>query len=188
MTAFNYLAFETLRDGRRSQIREFRPDDRADLAAAVERTSPLSLYRRFFTIKREFSERERQFFLNVDFVNHVALVAWIEEAGRNVIAGGGRYVVEKAGQAEVAFTVVDQYQGLGIGAALLRHLTVIARDAGLQKLTAEVLSENKPMLKVFENSGLPMTTARDSEVIHVALELRDETAQASDHRVRQTGP
>jgi GNAT superfamily N-acetyltransferase len=171
LDAANYSAVETLRDGRQVEIRAFRPGDRADLESAVARTSVQSLYRRFFTVKRSFSEREREFFLNVDFIGHVALMAWAEESARRVIAGGGRYVVVEPGKAEVAFVVVDQYQGLGIGAALMRHLAAIARSAGLQELIAEVLPENVPMLKVFEKSGLPMTTINEHEVVQVTLRL-----------------
>jgi len=167
----NYSAVEKMRDGRRLDIRSFRPADRADLDSAVARMSSQTLYRRFFTVKRHFSDREREFFLNVDFVDHVALMAWAEEAGRSVIVGGGRYVVVQPGKAEVAFVVIDQYQGQGIGAALMRHLAAIARAAGLQELTAEVLPENRPMLKVFEKSGLPMTTTCEFEVVQVTLQL-----------------
>ena len=52
-----------------------------------------------------------------------------------MIAGGGRYVVTKPGQAEVAFAVVDQYQGQGIGMTLVRHLGMIARNAGILSRT-----------------------------------------------------
>ena len=168
--AANYSAIETLRDARKLEIRAFRPDDRAEFLSAVERIGPLSRYRRFFTNKRGFTERERAFFLNVDFDQHVALVALMEEAGRNVVVGGGRYVVVRPGRAEVAFAVIDEYQGRGIGSVLMRHLVAIARAAGLQELIAEVLPENVPMWKVFERSGLPMTTV-ESEVIYVTLEL-----------------
>jgi GNAT superfamily N-acetyltransferase len=171
LDAANYSAVETLRDGRQVEIRAFRSGDRDDLLAAVGRTSAQSLYRRFFTVKRSFSEREREFFLNVDFIDHVALMAWVDESARRVIAGGGRYVVVEPGKAEVAFVVVDQYQGQGIGAALMRHLAAIARSAGLQELIAEVLPENVPMLKVFEKSGLPMTTIDEHEVVQVTLRL-----------------
>ena len=166
-----YSAIETLRGGRRVEIRALRPDDRADLIAAVGRASAQSLYRRFFGLKRSFSEQEAAFFVNVDFVNHVALVALIDEGGRSVIVGGGRYVVVQPGQAEVAFVVIDEYQGQGIGRALVRHLATIARAAGLQTLIAEVLPENTPMLQMFKTSGLQWSTKREAQVVHVTLRL-----------------
>jgi GNAT superfamily N-acetyltransferase len=172
LEAANYSAFETLRDGRRVDIRALRPDDRADLIAAVARSSAQSLYRRFFGVKRDFSEPEIEFFLNVDFVDHVALVAVVDEHGPPVIAGGARYVVVQPGKAEVAFAVVDQYQGQGLGAALMHHLATIARRAGLEELIAEVLPDNSSMLKVFEKSGLPLSIKREPQVVHVALRLR----------------
>jgi RimJ/RimL family protein N-acetyltransferase len=171
MEAAKYSAIEKTRDGRKIEIRALKPADRDDLHAAVDRTSSQSLYRRFFGAKRHFSEKEVAFFVNVDFVGHVALVAVVEEGGHPVIAAGGRYVVQQPGSAEVAFVVTDRYQGQGVGAALLRHLAAIARDAGLREFTAEVLPENIPMLKVFEKSGLKMNTKRQPGVVHITLEL-----------------
>jgi len=168
----NYSAVATLRDARRLEIRALRPDDRADFLSAADRISPKSLYRRFFAVRRGFTEREVDFFLNVDFDKHVALVALIEEAGQSVIVGGGRYVVVQPGKAEVAFAVIDQYQGQGIGSILMQNLAAIARAAGLQELIAEVLPENKSMLTLFERSGLHMTTTRESDVVHVNIRLK----------------
>jgi len=171
MEAAKYSAIEHTRDGRKIEIRALRPEDRDDVRAAVGRTSDQSLYRRFFGAKREFSEKEVTFFMNVDFINHVALVAAVEEDGRSEIVAGARYIVERPRTAEVAFVVVDQFQGQGIGAALLRHLAIIARDAGLKEFIAEVLPENISMLKVFAKSGLKSSTKREPGVVHVALQI-----------------
>jgi len=172
LEAAKYSANEQLRDGRRLEIRALKPDDQAGLLAAVERASTQSLYRRFFGVRRDFSEKEIAFFLKVDFVKHVALVAVATEGGRPVIIAGGRYIVERPGVAEVAFAVIDEYQGQGIGAALLRHLATIGRGADLAEFTAEVLPENIPMLKVFEKSGLKAGTKREAGAVHVTLQLR----------------
>jgi GNAT superfamily N-acetyltransferase len=169
--AAKYSVIETLRNGRQVEIRALRPNDKDDLLAAVDRTSTQSLYRRFFTVRRGFTEREKAFFLNVDFANHVALVALAEEGGQSVIVGGGRYIVAAPGMAELAFAVVDQYQRQGIGAALMHHLATIARGAGLKELIAEVLPDNAPMLRVFEKSGFRVSSKRDPQVVHVALRL-----------------
>jgi RimJ/RimL family protein N-acetyltransferase len=166
-----YSAAERLRDGREIEIRALRPADEDDMLAAVDRTSAQSLYRRFFGAKRHFSESEKAFFLNVDFVSHVALVAVAKEGSGSVIIGGGRYIVVRQGAAELAFAVVDEYQGQGIGAALLRHLTLLARDVGIKELIAEVLPENLPMLKVFQNSGLNLQTKHRAGVIDVMLDV-----------------
>jgi RimJ/RimL family protein N-acetyltransferase len=167
----HYSAGERLRNGQRIEIRALRPQDRNDLIAAVSRTSSESLYRRFFAVRRQFTETEESFYLNIDFVSHVALVALAEENGQPRIIGGGRYVVDEPGRAEVAFTVVDKYQRQGVGAALLWHLVVIARQAGLRELVAYVLADNKAMLKVFEKSGLKYSTKRESNTITVVLGL-----------------
>ena len=166
-----YCAVELLRDGRRLTIRALRGDDRDKLLAAVARTSTASLYRRFFGVKRKFTEKEIAFFVNVDFDKHVALVAEVDQGGEQIIVGGGRYFVVQPGTAEVAFAVVDEFQGQGIGAALMRHLTAIARDAGLKEFVAEVLPDNAAMLKVFEKSGLSHRLKREPRVVHVVLAL-----------------
>jgi hypothetical protein len=56
------------------------------------------------------AKAKSSFYLNIDFVSHVALVALAEENGRQSIVGDGRYVVSEPGQAEVAFTVVGAYR------------------------------------------------------------------------------
>ncbi len=166
-----YSVTERLRDGRQVEIRALRPEDQADLLAAFARSSAQSIYRRFFSAKREFSQAEIDFFTKLDFINHVALVAVVDESGRPAIAGGGRYIVLQPGKAELAFAVVDQYQGQRIGSALMRHLASIAREAGLRELIAEVLPDNKAMLKVFEQSGFALGIRRDPQVMHVTLQL-----------------
>jgi RimJ/RimL family protein N-acetyltransferase len=167
----NYAALETLRGGRQVEIRALRPSDRDELKAAVARISSQSLYRRFFGPKRSFTEKEVAYFVNVDFVTQVALVAVAGECDRPTIVGGSRYIVVRPGVAELAFAIVDQYQGLGLGAALLRHLVAIARRAGLRELVASVLPDNRAMLTVFEKSGLRVGTRREQGTVHVTLEV-----------------
>ena len=169
--AADYSAVERLRDGRTIEIRALRPDDREDMLAAVDRTSVQSLQRRFFVPKKGFSEKEVSFFMNIDFVNHVALVGEIDEGGQRVIVAGGRYIIAQPGQAELAFVVVDAYQGKGIGTMLMRHLLAIARDAGLKELIAEVLPENAAMLKVFNGFGFRARRGSDPQVRHLSLQL-----------------
>ena len=171
MEAANYSAFEKLRDGRPLEIRALRPDDQAELLAAVSRASAEARYRRFFGVKRHFSDNDIAFFVNVDFVSHVALVAVVEEDGQPTIVGGARYVVAQPGQAELAFIVVDEYQGQLIGATLLRHLIAIAQHSRLAELVAVVLADNSAMLKVFLKCGLRVSSRREAGTVRVSLQL-----------------
>ena len=75
----NFSVIDTLRNGSSVEIRAQCPGDRKDLEAALARMSDESLYRRFFGAKRHFSEKEVEHFLNIDFVNHVAVVVVAQE-------------------------------------------------------------------------------------------------------------
>jgi RimJ/RimL family protein N-acetyltransferase len=171
MQPSRYSQVETLRDGTRLEIRAQRPEDQAALLEAFGRMSEQSRYTRFFAPKPGLSEKEIAHFMNVDFDNHVALVAVEDDAGRRRIVGAGRYIVTQPGTAELAFMVDEARQGKGIALVLIRHLAAIARATGLDGLHAEVLDANTPMLKVFEKSGLAMSTERRQGVVHVALRL-----------------
>jgi RimJ/RimL family protein N-acetyltransferase len=171
LQASNFAATGALRDGRRVEIRAIRPEDEAGLTAAVAGLSALASHRRFFGVRRSFSEKEKAFFLNVDFINHVALVAEVEDGRQTRIIGGGRYIVAAPGTAELAFAIVDEFQGQGLGTLLMHHLLALARDAGLRTLVAEVLPGNAGMLKVFAKSGLDVKTTRQADVVHVVMAI-----------------
>ena len=169
--AIDYTARELLSDGGQIEIRALRREDETDMLAAIGKTSAQSLQRRFFVMKRHFSDKELTFFLDVDFKDHVAIVALADEAGRKVIVGGGRYIVFEPGRAEMAFVVIDTWQGRGVGPILMRHLVKIASDAGLNELTAEVLPENAAMIKVFRKFGFSPTSRRDPQTLHLVRKL-----------------
>jgi len=172
LEASQYSAAEALRDGRPIQVRALRPEDREAMGRAVHGMSEESIYRRLFSPRHYMSEQEIAYYMNVDFTNHVALVAVLSENGNQVIVGGGRYVVTEPGTAEVAFAVPDAYQGQGVGGLLMKHLTQIARHSGIKTFIAEVLASNAAMLKVFEKSGLAVSTRREHDILHVTLGMK----------------
>lgn len=172
MTDFSrYSAQAVLRDGSAIEIRAQRREDEAAMLAAVAETSAQSLQRRFFAMKRRFSDQERAFFMDVDFESHVVLVAVVERAGGEAIVGGGRYIVGEPGRAEIAFIVIDAWQGRGVGTVLLQHLVGIARAAGLRELFAVVLPENRAMLRLLDKSGFRAVRGDDPDIVELALTL-----------------
>jgi RimJ/RimL family protein N-acetyltransferase len=169
--AASFSVIERLRDGTQIEIRALRPSDRDALLDAAGRTSDRSLYRRFFGVRREFNDAEVSSFVDIDFIDQVALVAVMRAREHELIVAGARYFVVRPGTAEIAFTVVDEFQGKGIAGALLRHLAGLARAAGLSAFIAEVMPDNTAMLRVLERSGLRLQKKPESGVVHITLHL-----------------
>ncbi|NIP72731.1 MAG: GNAT family N-acetyltransferase, partial [Gammaproteobacteria bacterium] len=134
-----------LRDGTSLRLRPIRPDDDERMLQLFRRLSPQTVYRRFMALLKRMSLPEVQRFTHIDFAHEMALVGVVEdegEPGGERIIGVGRFVrLPRPTHAEVAFTVEDAYQGLGIGTHLLQELLPFARMAEIEVLEAEVLAE-----------------------------------------------
>jgi RimJ/RimL family protein N-acetyltransferase len=110
---------------------------------------------------------EASFYLNVDFIRQVALLADLQ----GDIIGGARYYIWSPGQADIAFIVGDAYQNKGIASAMLHHLAFIAHSAGISELHAHTLPNNRRALRVLDKLGFPYTAARKRNMMHVTLHL-----------------
>jgi len=172
----NYHVAERLRDQRTVTIRAIRPDDKGLIIDGLHRVSAESIYRRFLMMRKEMTPQELKQATEVDFVNVVALVAFLEKDGNQQIAGGGRYCQTTGQRAEVAFFVGDAFQGLGIASRIFKHLLAIARDSGIAEFEAEVLPSNEAMLKVFARSGLRLARSATRDTVHVLMDLTGDSA------------
>lgn len=173
--ARNYSAQETLKNGLEVTVRAIRPDDRDAFLAAFKELEERTVYLRFFGPKPAISHRELNDATDVDFVRTIALVTCIQDGAEEKIIGGGRYIAfgnaDPPHRAEVAFTVEEDYHGLGIASMMLRHLSGIAREKGITEFHAEVLPENKGMLAVFNRSGFPIKQEFTEGHVHVTIPL-----------------
>jgi acetate---CoA ligase (ADP-forming) len=182
--AKNYSAHEVLRDGGSIYIRAIRADDKGRLLDHFRHMSQDSIYHRFFGLKHSLSEQDLARFTEVDFVNHVALVATLRAEGDERFIGVARYFVTRPLSAEVAFAVLDEHQGRGIGTVLLDHLGRIARAAGITEFQADVLGDNNRMLEVFAKSGFRVKRSTEAGIVHLSFPTgeTEESRQASDIR------
>jgi len=172
----NYREIEKLKDGREVVIRAVRPDDKEGFARGFEQLSGEAIYRRFFSARKQFTDQELQTATEIDFRRVVALVVEIEENSEKKIIGACRYVAidqnDPPRQAEVAFTIVDAWQGKGLGKILNRHLTRIGQESGIEKFEAVVLHENKGMMRVFESTGLKVHKKTEGGEIYFHIDLK----------------
>jgi RimJ/RimL family protein N-acetyltransferase len=124
-------------------IRPIRPDDKALLLEGIAQLSDESAYRRFLGPKQQLSLDELRYFTEVDFADHVALVA-VRPQEPETMVGVGRWVRLPGDPeaAEVAYLVADELQGEGLGTALTDALADAARARGVRRFVATMLPHN----------------------------------------------
>jgi GNAT superfamily N-acetyltransferase len=178
----NYFACDKLKDGTKVTVRAIRNDDGPAILEAFSQLDAESIYRRFFSPKKELSDAELKQLTDVDVQRVTALVATMQQDGVEMLLGGGRFATEGGDHpksAELAFLTAAAHRGRGIASLLLRHLTVLGREVGLSWLEADVLAENQSMLNVFRRSELPLAQRREGSVVHVTLSLGDPSIRPS---------
>lgn len=157
MTAASQPQLVTLRSGDVVRIRPVRPDDKPALVRAYANLGEESRYRRFFTAMPRLPEAALKAAVEVDHADHEALVA-VPLLSAEII-GECRFIrlSDQPGTAEIGVTVVDAWQGRGLGSALLARLSERATAAGIEYFTAEVLAANRTMLGLLPALGQVQT-------------------------------
>ncbi len=175
-------------DGATVRFRPIKPEDRAALVAFHSRQSAESIYFRYFRFRPELSDKELDYFTNVDYEKRMAFVAMV---GDEIVAvaryESGDPEKNIPRRPEVAFFVDDAHHGRGLATLLLEYLAAVARRKDLDGFTATVLAENYGMLRVFRKAGFEVSTKFADGVIVVTLgiELTREGAAAIDARDRR---
>jgi GNAT superfamily N-acetyltransferase len=160
-----------LRDGREVLVRPIRPADRQGLLEGFERLSPESRYRRFLAPMPTLGGAQLRYLTDVDHHDHEALLA-IDPQTRNGL-GVARFVrsAEDPEVAEVAVAVADDWQGRGLGTALLQDLAGRAREEGIQRFSASVLAENSAVIELIFKLGDAHVTGRHDAVVELLMDL-----------------
>jgi len=145
-----------LRDGSQVLVRQVQAADAALLADGFARLSDRSRRMRFLTRKDQLSAAELRYFTDIDHHHHEALGA-LSPGGRGV--GVARYVRDTADPrtAELAVTVVDEWQGRGLGTALVAQLSARARQAGIARFTALAAAGNTAVAALLRGAGAELT-------------------------------
>jgi GNAT superfamily N-acetyltransferase len=142
-----------LRDGRVVAFRPLERRDRPLVAAAISELSDQSRYLRFGTPKSRMTERELDGLVDVDHHAREALLAIDPLTGRGVAVVRFVQLPGEPGVVELAATVADDWQGIGLGSALLAELTRRARDEGHSALRAYVLAINGRSIAMLHHAG-----------------------------------
>jgi len=153
-----------LPDGSAVIVRPVQATDQALLADGFDRLSVRSRRQRFLTAKPHLSSAELQFLTDVDHHDHEAIGALDATDGRGV--GIARYIrsAPKSLDAELAVTIVDEWQRRGVGTLLLARLTARARQAGVFAFQALVSADNEAMISFLRKSKAGV------ELVHIDVD------------------
>jgi len=146
-----------LRDGIPAAIRPIKPDGAEALVIAIRRLTPRSRYQRFLSARADYSTAEMDPFVKCDGIERIGIVlAPLDESGEELPPVGVAHCLRDARHsvsAEVAVVVTDEWQGRGVGSALIASLARRAAAVGIERWWALMLTDNFAARRLLEKSG-----------------------------------
>ncbi len=162
--------YRTTKTGLEILLRPVKISDEPLLKEFFYSLSDQSMYRRFFSIRKNVPHEMLQEFVVIDYTKRKVILAVLQHDTKEEVIGIGQYSVqENTHTAVVALVVRDDYQKKGIGTELLSYLTYLAKKQGLLGFYAEVFFENKPMMNLFEKMGFTIEKKRGVGIYELNL-------------------
>jgi acetyltransferase len=172
-----YVAPWTMKDGKTVTIRPIRPEDEPAMVKFHETLSERSVYLRYFhlmNLEQRVSHERLMRTCFIDYDREMALVAvWHNpETGESEILGVSRLTkVHGASEGEVAVVVSDRWQGKGLGKELLARLLTVGAREKLDKLVADILPDNRDVMRICEKLGFTLKHSLEDEVVRAEFKL-----------------
>ena len=167
-----YIATWTMKDGTPVTIRPIRPEDEPAMVHFHESLSDRSVYYRYFHMMNLEQRVRHERLMRTCFIDYEREMAFVAETAAHEILGVSRMTkVHWSREAEVAVVVSDAYQGRGLGKELLARLLLFGADEKLERLTAEILPENRSVMRVCEKLGFSLKHTLDDETVKAEFRL-----------------
>jgi len=150
----SYEETVNLSDGERVHIRLMRPSDKQMLLDGFEQLSPDSRYARFMAPKSTLNERELRYLTEVDGIDHFAIGAIRRHlVSKDEGVGSARFVrlSDEPDTADAAVTILDDFQGKGLGSIMLQRLIEAAWEREVRWFRTELLASNSASRRMFES-------------------------------------
>jgi RimJ/RimL family protein N-acetyltransferase len=149
--------------GSRVLIRPIEPGDKEKLVNGLRQLSEESIRKRFLAAKPRFSRAELRYLTEIDGVNHLALVAVLEDDPDQLVAVARCVrLPDRPDTAEMAIVVGDPWQGQGLGRELARRLADAALAVGIRRFAATMLGDNVAARRLMRTFSRRLEEARVS--------------------------
>jgi acetyltransferase len=172
-----YVSPWTMKDGSAVTVRPIRPEDEPAMVKFHETLSERSVYLRYFHLMNLEQRTQHERLTRICFIDYdreMALVAERRnpETGESEILGVGRMTkVHGTREGEVAVLVSDRWQGRGLGKELLARLLIVAAEEKLEKLTADILPDNRDVMRICEKLGFSLQHSLDDQVVRAEFKV-----------------
>jgi acetyltransferase len=166
-----------MKDGTCVTIRPIQPEDEPAMVHFHETLSDRSVYFRYFHMMNLEQRVQHERLLRICFIDYDREMAFVAErrnaeTGTHEILGVSRMTkVHWANEAEVAVVVSDAWQGRGLGKELMARLLRFGADERLERLTADILPENRSVMRICEKLGFSLRHSLDEEVVKAEFKL-----------------
>lgn len=159
-----------LKGGRTLRCRPARASDGDAIKALFYRMSADDVYTRFFRRLSALNFAETQRLCNVNYDTEVAFVAvdGPPEAER-VVATASYYLNPSNRRAEVAYMILPDWQGCGLGGALQKLLFDYGKRRGIREFVAEVLRNNTKMVRLAKAACDQVTVTLEEDCYEIVM-------------------
>src|SRR5689334_15728642 len=172
-----YVAPWIMKDGGNVTIRPIRPEDEPAMVKFHETLSERSVYLRYFHLMNLEQRTQHERLTRICFIDYdreMALVAVRRnpETGESEILGVGRMTkIHGTTEGEVAVLVSDKWHGRGLGKELLQRLLIVGANEKLTRLTADILPDNRDVMRICEKLGFSLKHSLEDEVVRAEFVL-----------------
>ena len=143
-----------LKNNTKIVVRPSKASDVNGLQNLFYQLPPEDVYTRFFRNLKCLSVSEAEHLCNVDYNKEMAFVITAGERENEKIVGSSFYTVNPSTHmADVAYMVLHEWQGMGLGTILQQRMVEYAKSKGLRGFTADILANNHAMLKLAKKCG-----------------------------------
>jgi acyl-CoA synthetase (NDP forming)/GNAT superfamily N-acetyltransferase len=165
-----------LADGTTVRIRPVTAHDHEQLQGLYEEMSPENLRMRFFGVSRRSAEMAADRACAAPRPGYRALLA--ERSGQ--VIGLAEYDTGGTGtEADISIAVADGLHHRGVGTLLVEHLVSAARAEGVRAFTADALSENREVLRLFADLGLRLARHFDGPEVRCSFDITEDDSYLS---------
>lgn len=165
------------------------PSNKKQLSNSLKDLSAESIRNRFMGSKKEFSDNELTYLTTMDGRNHYAI--GIEERERPYRGVAVVRLVRSASdqhEAEVAITIIDEYQNMGLGTLLIRLITLAASEREIQRLSFTFLPQNEGIIRLIHKMGIPRPGIAQMDYVQLYVEMKDVDIESIKSQLRPLLP